>query len=146
MYDLTALCAENLPYDKPRYLMGVGTPWNILECISLGIDMFDCVMPTRNGRNGMLFTTKGVINIRNKKWATDFSVIDDGLDCETSNYYSKAYLRHLFVADEILGLQIASIHNLSFYLWLVGEARNHIIAGDFAGWKASTIEIIKQRL
>jgi queuine tRNA-ribosyltransferase len=103
-------------------------------------------MPTRNGRNGMLFTTKGVINIKNKKWATDFSVIDDGLDCETSNYYSKAYLRHLFVADEILGLQIASIHNLSFYLWLVGEARKHIIAGDFAGWKTSTREIIKQRL
>ena len=146
MYDLTALCAENLPYNKPRYLMGVGTPWNILECISLGIDMFDCVMPTRNGRNGMLFTTKGVINIRNKKWATDFSVIDDGIDCETSNYYSKAYLRHLFVADEILGLQIASIHNLAFYLWLVGEARKHIIVGDFASWKTSTIEIIKQRL
>jgi len=146
MYELTALCAENLPYNKPRYLMGVGTPWNILECISLGIDMFDCVMPTRNGRNGMLFTTKGVINIRNKKWATDFSVIDDGIDCETSNYYSKAYLRHLFVADEILGLQIASIHNLAFYLWLVGEARKHIIVGDFASWKTSTIEIIKQRL
>jgi len=146
MYELTALCAENLPYNKPRYLMGVGTPWNILECISLGIDMFDCVMPTRNGRNGMLFTTKGVINIRNKKWATDFSVIDDGIDCETSNYYSKAYLRHLFVADEILGLQIASIHNLAFYLWLVGEARKHIIVGDFTSWKTSTIEIIKQRL
>jgi len=146
MYELTALCAENLPYNKPRYLMGVGTPWNILECIGLGIDMFDCVMPTRNGRNGMLFTTKGVINIRNKKWATDFSVIDDGIDCETSNYYSKAYLRHLFVADEILGLQIASIHNLAFYLWLVGEARKHIIVGDFTSWKTSTIEIIKQRL
>ena len=146
MYDLTALCAENLPYNKPRYLMGVGTPWNILECISLGIDMFDCVMPTRNGRNGMLFTWQGVINIKNKKWATDFSVIDDGIDCETSNYYSKAYLRHLFVADEILGLQIASIHNLAFYLWLVGEARKHIIVGDFTSWKTSTIEIIKQRL
>ena len=146
MYDLTQLCTENLPYDKPRYLMGVGTPWNILECISLGVDMFDCVMPTRNGRNGMLFTTKGVINIRNKKWATDFSVIDDGLQCETSNYYSKAYLRHLFVADEILGLQIASIHNLAFYLWLVGEARKHITAGDFQAWKTSTIEVLKQRL
>jgi queuine tRNA-ribosyltransferase len=146
MYELAAICTENLPYNKPRYLMGVGTPWNILECISLGIDMFDCVMPTRNGRNGMLFTTKGVINIRNKKWATDFSVIDDGIDCETSNYYSKAYLRHLFVADEILGLQIASIHNLAFYLWLVGEARKHIIAGDFASWKSSMTEIIKQRL
>lgn len=146
MYELTALCTENLPYNKPRYLMGVGTPWNILECISLGIDMFDCVMPTRNGRNGMLFTTKGVINIRNKKWATDFSVIDDGIDCETSNYYSKAYLRHLFVADEILGLQIASIHNLAFYLWLVGEAKKHIVAGDFASWKNEMLSIIKQRL
>lgn len=146
MYELTALCTENLPYNKPRYLMGVGTPWNILECIGLGIDMFDCVMPTRNGRNGMLFTTKGVINIKNKKWATDFSVIDDGIACETSNYYSKAYLRHLFVADEILGLQIASIHNLAFYLWLVAEARKHIIAGDFPSWKASTLNIIKQRL
>jgi len=146
MYDLTALCTENLPYNKPRYLMGVGTPWNILECISLGIDMFDCVMPTRNGRNGMLFTTQGVINIKNKKWATDFSAIDGGLDCETSNYYTKAYLRHLFVADEILGLQIASIHNLAFYLWLVGEARKHIIAGDFVSWKNATLDIIKQRL
>ncbi|CAN5485838.1 tRNA guanosine(34) transglycosylase Tgt [soil metagenome] len=146
MYELTELCATNLPYDKPRYLMGVGTPWNILECINLGIDMFDCVMPTRNGRNGMLFTTKGVINIRNKKWATDFSPIDDGLDCETSNYYSKAYLRHLFVANEILGLQIASIHNLAFYLWLVGEARKHIIAGDFASWKNEMLLILKQRL
>jgi len=146
MYEICELCCDNLPANKPRYLMGVGTPWNILECISLGIDMFDCVMPTRNGRNGMLFTTKGVINIRNKKWATDFSVIDDGIDCETSNYYSKAYLRHLFVSDEILGLQIASIHNLAFYLWLVGEARKHIIVGDFTSWKTSTIEIIKQRL
>lgn len=146
MYELTALCAENLPYNKPRYLMGVGTPWNILECISLGIDMFDCVMPTRNGRNGMLFTTQGVINIKNKKWATDFSPIDAGLDCETSNYYTKAYLRHLFVADEILGLQIASIHNLAFYLWLVGEARKHIITGDFVSWKNATLDIIKQRL
>ncbi len=146
MYDFTALCAENLPVNKPRYLMGVGTPWNILECISLGIDMFDCVMPTRNGRNGMLFTTQGVINIRNKKWATDFSAIDEGLPCETSRYYSKAYLRHLFVAGEILGLQIASIQNLSFYLWLVGEARKHIIAGDFASWKPGMVEILKQRL
>ena len=146
MYDLTALCTENLPYSKPRYLMGVGTPWNILECISHGVDMFDCVMPTRNGRNGMLFTSKGVVNIRNKKWATDFSVIDDGIDCETSNYYSKAYVRHLFVAEEILGLQIASIHNLAFYLWLVGEARKHIIAGDFNSWKNNITPILKQRL
>jgi len=146
MYEFTELCANILPYDKPRYLMGVGTPWNILECIALGIDMFDCVMPTRNGRNGMLFTTKGVINIRNKKWATDFSPIDDGLTCETSNYYTKAYLRHLFVASEILGLQIASIHNLSFYLWLVGEARKHIQDGTFNSWKQSTIYTLKQRL
>lgn len=146
MYELTALCCEHLPANKPRYLMGVGTPWNILEAISLGIDMFDCVMPTRNGRNGMLFTTKGVINIKNKKWATDFSPIDDGLATESSNYYSKAYLRHLFVADEILGLQIASIHNLSFYLWLAGEARKHIIEGTFEGWKREQVELLKQRL
>lgn len=146
MYELTALCTENLPPDKPRYLMGVGTPWNILECISLGIDMFDCVMPTRNGRNGMLFTTQGVINIKNKKWATDFSPIDEGLLCETSQYYTKAYLRHLVVANEILALQIASIQNLAFYLWLVTEARKHIIEGDFTSWKSLTVEIIKQRL
>ena len=146
MYEFTALCTENLPYNKPRYLMGVGTPWNILECIGLGIDMFDCVMPTRNGRNGMLFTTGGVINITNKRWATDFSCIDENLPCETSRYYSKAYLRHLFVAKEILALQIASIHNLSFYLWLVGEARRHIQAGDFMSWKNAIIPILKQRL
>lgn len=146
MYDFAALCAENLPGNKPRYLMGVGTPWNILECIALGIDMFDCVMPTRNGRNGMLFTTQGIINIKNKKWATDFSAIDEGLPCETSRYYSKAYLRHLFVSGEILGLQLASIQNLSFYLWLVGEARNHILAGDFTSWKTGMAEIFKQRL
>lgn len=146
MYEFTALCTENLPLKKPRYLMGVGTPWNILECISLGIDMFDCVMPTRNGRNGMLFTTRGVINIRNKKWANDFSVIDGGLPGETSNYYSKAYLRHLFVAKEILGLQLASIHNLSFYLWLVTEARKHIVAGSFNAWKKEQCIILKQRL
>ena len=146
MYELSALCCEYLPKDKPRYLMGVGTPWNILENISLGIDMFDCVMPTRNGRNGMLFTTKGVINIRNKKWATDFSVIDDGLDCYTSNYYSKGYLRHLFIAGEILAMQIASIHNLTFYLHLVKQARAHIIAGDFASWKNEMIPLLKQRL
>jgi len=146
MYELTALCCEHLPADKPRYLMGVGTPWNILEAISLGIDMFDCVMPTRNGRNGMLFTTKGVINIKNKKWAADFSPIDDGLPAESSNYYSKAYLRHLFVAQEILGLQIASIQNLSFYLWLVGEARKHILAGNFESWKNEMVTVLKQRL
>ncbi|MBA4198097.1 MAG: tRNA guanosine(34) transglycosylase Tgt [Chitinophaga sp.] len=146
MYEFAALCCEHLPLNKPRYLMGVGTPWNILENISLGIDMFDCVMPTRNGRNGMLFTTKGIINIRNKKWATDFSVIDDGFECTTSNYYSKAYLRHLFVANEILALQIASIHNLSFYLWLVKEARKHILQGSFNSFKNEMITVLKQRL
>ncbi len=146
MYEFTALCTEHLPLDKPRYLMGVGTPWNLLECIDLGIDMFDCVMPTRNGRNGMLFTTQGVINIRNKKWYKDFSPIDPGLPAETSQYYTKAYLRHLFVAEEILGLQIASIHNLSFYLWLVGEARKHILDNSFSSWKKEMLEIIKRRL
>ena len=146
MYEFTELSCNILPVDKPRYLMGVGTPWNILECIALGVDMFDCVMPTRNGRNGMLFTTQGVINIKNKKWATDFSVLDDGLNNEISTYYSKAYLRHLFVAQEILGLQIASIHNLSFYLWLVGEARKKIIEGNFTSWKNEMVEVLKKRL
>ncbi len=146
MYEFTALCAENLPTNKPRYLMGVGTPWNLLECIDLGIDMFDCVMPTRNGRNGMLFTTQGVINIRNKKWAKDFSCIDPGLPSEMSQYYSKAYLRHLFIAGEILALELASIHNLSFYLWLVKEARRNILAGTYYNWKLDTLELIKQRL
>ncbi|MBO9571289.1 MAG: tRNA guanosine(34) transglycosylase Tgt, partial [Chitinophagaceae bacterium] len=119
MYELTALCCDNLPVEKPRYLMGVGTPWNILECISMGIDMFDCVMPTRNGRNAMLFTTKGIINIDNKKWEKDFSVIDDGFDSPVSNYYSKSYLRHLIKSKEILGLTIASVHNLAFYMHVV---------------------------
>ncbi|MEO6071459.1 MAG: tRNA guanosine(34) transglycosylase Tgt, partial [Chitinophagaceae bacterium] len=119
MYEICALCCDNLPVNKPRYLMGVGTPWNILECIALGVDMFDCVMPTRNGRNAMLFTTKGVINIDNKKWEQDFSPLDEGLDCEVSTYYNKAYLRHLFKAGELLALTIASIQNLAFYLWLV---------------------------
>ena len=146
MYEFTALCAEHLPYHKPRYLMGVGTPWNILECISLGIDMFDCVMPTRNGRNGMLFTTNGVINIKNKKWATDFSVLDEGLSNNISQYYTKAYLRHLFAAGEYLALQLASIQNLAFYLWLVVEARQQIINGTFASWKTEMIERVKQRL
>ncbi len=146
MYELTALCTENLPVQKPRYLMGVGTPWNILECISLGIDIFDCVMPTRNGRNGMIFTTQGVINIKNKKWSDDFSPIDEGLPCETSQYYTKAYLRHLVAANEILALQIATIQNLAFYLWLVTEARKHIIEDDFASWKLLTVDIVKQRL
>lgn len=146
MYEMCGLCCEALPQDKPRYLMGVGTPWNILECISLGVDMFDCVMPTRNGRNGMLFTTKGVINIKNKKWENDFSPIDDGLDCHSSNFYSKAYLRHLFIANELLALNIASIQNLSFYLHLVAEARKHIQLGDFTSWKNQIIPVLKQRL
>ncbi len=146
MYEMCGLCCEYLPADKPRYLMGVGTPWNILENISLGIDMFDCVMPTRNGRNGMLFTSQGVVNIKNKKWANDFGPIDEGIDCHTSNFYSKAYLRHLFVANEILGLQIASVHNLAFYLHLVKQARTHILQGDFTQWKNNIIPQLKQRL
>src|SRR5688572_17298491 len=146
MYEICQLCCENLPVNKPRYLMGVGTPWNILECISLGVDMFDCVMPTRNGRNAMLFTTKGVINIDNKKWEFDFSPIDDGMADGVSNFYSKSYLRHLMKSGEILGLTIASIHNLSFYLWLVSESRKHIIDGDFIAWKKSQSEIFKTRL
>jgi queuine tRNA-ribosyltransferase len=146
MYEICQLCCESLPTEKPRYLMGVGTPWNILECIALGIDMFDCVMPTRNGRNAMLFTTKGVINIDNKKWEQDFSPIDDGLDSEFSHYYSKAYVRHLFKAGELLGLTIASVQNLAFYLWLVKEARKHILAGDFLSWKEEMIPILKTRL
>jgi queuine tRNA-ribosyltransferase len=146
LYDFTALCCENLPVQKPRYLMGVGTPWNILEAIDLGVDMFDCVMPTRNGRNGMVFTSQGVINIKNLKWAKDFSPLDPGLPNEMSQYYTKAYCRHLFMADEILGLQLASIQNLSFYLWLVGEARKHIQLGDYSSWKTSMVPQISQRL
>jgi queuine tRNA-ribosyltransferase len=146
MYEMCSHVCSILPADKPRYLMGVGTPLNILENIALGVDMFDCVMPTRNGRNGMLFTTNGIINIKNKKWENDFSCIDDGLDCFASKNYSKAYLRHLFVANEILGLQIASIQNLSFYLHLVTEARAQIIAGTFTPWKNSISKIIGQRL
>lgn len=146
MYEFTELCCDILPKQKPRYLMGVGTPWNILESIALGVDMFDCVMPTRNGRNAMLFTSKGVINIDNKKWEKDFSAIDDGIDCIMSNYYSKAYLRHLMKAKEFLGLTIASVHNLAFYMWLVGEARQHIIAGDFSSWKEGMVVQLQQRL
>ncbi len=146
MYEICALCCDYLPVQRPRYLMGVGTPWNILECISLGIDMFDCVMPTRNGRNAMLFTSKGIINIDNKKWEKDFSPIDDGIECEVSNFYNKAYLRHLIKSKEILGLQIASIHNLAFYLDIVAKARKHILEGDFSSWKNEMIEIWQQRL
>ena len=146
MYGICDYCCDHLPVSKPRYLMGVGTPWNILECISLGIDMFDCVMPTRNGRNAMLFTTKGVINIDNKKWEHDFSPIDEGLDCEVSNYYSKSYLRHLIKSKELLGLSIGSIHNLAFYRWLVAEARKRIMKGSFLSWKNEMVELLKTRL
>ncbi|MFN0081262.1 MAG: tRNA guanosine(34) transglycosylase Tgt [Ferruginibacter sp.] len=146
MYEFTELCCDILPVNKPRYLMGVGTPWNILENIALGVDMFDCVMPTRNGRNAMLFTSKGIINIDNKKWENDFSVIDDGIDCPTSNFYCKAYLRHLFKGKEYLGLTIASVHNLAFYLWLVTEARAQIIAGTFTGWKNEMVVRLQTRL
>ena len=146
MYDICQVCCEALPVERPRYLMGVGTPWNILECIALGVDMFDCVLPTRNGRNAMLFTSKGVINIDNKKWEMDFSPIDDGIDSTISNYYSKAYLRHLIKAKEILGLTIASVHNLAFYLHLVEEARKHILQGDFLSWKREAVDVLKTRL
>jgi queuine tRNA-ribosyltransferase len=146
MYEMTAICCEHLPLDKPRYLMGVGTPWNILENISLGVDMFDCVMPTRNARHGLLFTTQGVINIKNKKWANDFSLIDEALENDFSNYYSKAYLRHLIASGEALGAIIASVHNLSFYLWLVTEAREKIKQDIFTSWKNEMITILKVRL
>ncbi|MBL7737553.1 MAG: tRNA guanosine(34) transglycosylase Tgt [Chitinophagaceae bacterium] len=146
MYDLCSLCCSRLPADKPRYLMGVGTPWNILECISRGVDMFDCVMPTRNGRNAMLFTTEGVINIDNKKWEKDFSPLDTGFESPVSNYYSKAYLRHLIKSKEILGLTIASVHNLAFYVHLVTEARQRILSGDFAGWQKEQSVRLRTRL
>lgn len=146
MYRSTELVCSILPADKPRYLMGVGTPANILECIALGVDMFDCVMPTRNGRNGMLFTTQGIINIKNKKWENDQSPIDATLGGYVSRAYAKGYLRHLIHSKEMLGAQIASLQNLSFYLWLVGEARRHIIEGDFADWKKQILPQISQRL
>ena len=146
MYEMTEWVCNFLPKEKPRYLMGVGTPVNILECIALGIDMFDCVMPTRNGRNGMLFTANGIINMKNKKWQKDYSFIDESLENGVSNFYSKAYLRHLFIAEEILALQIASIHNLSFYLWLVKEARAQIIAGTFTSWKNKMVKQLAHRL
>jgi queuine tRNA-ribosyltransferase len=146
MYAMTSLVCSILPADKPRYLMGVGTPENILECIALGIDMFDCVMPTRNARNGMLFTTEGIINIRNEKWKDDLSPIDPGLNGYASTFYSKAYLRHLIINKEILGAQIASIHNLCFYLWLVSEARTKIQEGTFVNWINSMVKKVSQRL
>ena len=146
MYDMIEVVNEILPADRPRYLMGVGTPANILEAIDRGVDMMDCVMPTRNGRNGMLFTPDGIMNMRNKKWADDFSPIDETSDCFVDRVYSKAYLRHLFIAQELLAMQIASIHNLAFYLWLVREARKHIIAGDFKTWKTGMMERVTRRL
>lgn len=146
MYDMIEAVNEILPADRPRYLMGVGTPANILEAIDRGVDMMDCVMPTRNGRNGMLFTPDGIMNMRNKKWADDFSPIDETSDCFVDRVYSKAYLRHLFIAQELLAMQIASIHNLAFYLWLVQEARKHIIAGDFKAWKTGMMERVTRRL
>ncbi len=146
MYETIDYVNDILPQDKPRYLMGVGTPENILESIALGIDMFDCVMPTRNARNGMLFTTQGIINIRNEKWKDDYSPIDENLGGYTSTFYSKAYLRHLVKCDEILAAQIASVHNLTFYLWLVGQAREHILAGDFTEWKKVMVKKVMERL
>lgn len=146
MYEMTELVTDILPKDKPRYLMGVGTPANILECIALGIDMFDCVMPTRNARNGMLFTTQGIINIKNEKWKDDFSPIDPGLDGYASNFYTKAYLRHLIKSEELLAAMIASVHNLSFYLWLVGQAREQIVQGTFKAWKDKMVIQCMQRL
>ncbi|MGL5683548.1 MAG: tRNA guanosine(34) transglycosylase Tgt [Marinifilaceae bacterium] len=146
MYAMIEVVNAILPQEKPRYLMGVGTPENILEAIALGVDMFDCVMPTRNGRNGMIFTTEGIINIKNKKWERDFSPIDPMALSYVDTDYSKAYLRHLIKCDEVLGIQICSIHNLSFYLWLVREARKHIMAGDFAEWKDITVKRVMRRL
>jgi queuine tRNA-ribosyltransferase len=146
MYEMTGLVCEILPKNKPRYLMGVGTPANILECIALGVDMFDCVMPTRNGRNGMLFTSEGIINIKNEKWKSDFSPLDPQVGGYVNTFYSKAYLRHLIVAGELLGGQIASLQNLSFYLWLVGQARQHILAGTFGEWKKQMMEKVTRRL
>lgn len=146
MYEITDLVTDILPQDKPRYLMGVGTPWNILECIALGVDQFDCVMPTRNARNGMLFTWNGVMNMKNAKWKDDFSPLDESGTSYVDSYYSKAYVRHLFVAEEYLGKQIASVHNLAFYLDLVQTARKHILDGDFTEWKNRILPQLKQRL
>ena len=146
MYEMIKVVNDILPTDKPRYLMGVGTPANILEAIDRGVDTMDCVMPTRNGRNGMLFTRNGIMNMRNKKWADDFSPIDEGGASIVDEVYSRAYLRHLFVSQELLAMQIASIHNLAFYLWLVKEARKHIIDGDFKAWKTQMVENVTRRL
>ena len=146
MYEMIEIVNEILPKDKPRYLMGVGTPQNILEGIERGVDMFDCVMPTRNGRNGMLFTSQGIMNMRNEKWKNDFSPLDEFGTSYVDSTYTKAYLRHLFISQELLAMQIASIHNLAFYLWLVGQARNHIIAGNFVAWKREMMPRLGRRL
>ena len=146
MYEMIEVVNDILPLDRPRYLMGVGTPANMLEAIDRGVDMMDCVMPTRNGRNGMLFTRHGIMNMRNRKWADDFSPLQDDGPSLVDHIYSKAYLRHLFIAQELLALQIASIHNLAFYLWLMGEARRHIIDGDFKAWKAQMVVDVMRRL
>lgn len=146
MYEMIQLVNTILPQNKPRYLMGVGTPANILEAIECGVDMFDCIMPTRNGRNGQLFTKNGIMNMRNQKWANDFSPIEEDGASFVDTLYTKAYLRHLFIVNEILALQIASIHNLAFYLWLVKEARKHIIEGDFSAWKRSMVENVSRRI
>ena len=146
MYEMIEVVNEILPKDKPRYLMGVGTPANLLEGIERGVDMFDCVMPTRNGRNACLFTSEGIMNMRNKKWEDDFSPIDPAGTASVDTFYTKAYLHHLFKAQELLALEIASIHNLAFYLWLVGEARKHIINGDFSTWKSMMMRRVTNRL
>ena len=146
MYDIAELVCEILPKNKPRYLMGVGTPWNLLECISRGVDMFDCVLPTRNARHGLLYTREGIINIKNKKWENDHNPIDPGGPCKTSRVHSKAYLRHLVHSGELLGGQLASIHNLSFFLWLVRESRKRIISGEFRTWKTDMLEKLDRRL
>ncbi len=146
MYEMIEIVNDILPEDKPRYLMGVGTPANILEAIDRGVDMMDCVMPTRNGRNGMLFTRNGIMNMRNKKWADDFSPLDEGGAAWVDEVYSKAYVRHLFISSEILAMQIASVHNLAFYLWLVKEARRHIVERDFKSWKSDMVERVTRRL
>ncbi len=146
MYSMIEITNEILPADRPRYLMGVGTPVNILEAIDRGVDMMDCVMPTRNGRNGTLFTPEGTMNMRNAKWANDFSPLQPDGPSFVDRIYSKAYVRHLFAANELLGMQIASIHNLAFYLWLVGEARKHIVDGTFPQWKKQMVEKLGRRL
>ena len=146
MYEMIEVVNEILPADRPRYLMGVGTPANILEAIDRGVDMMDCVMPTRNGRNGMIFTRNGIINLKNKKWENDFGPLDPGGPSVVDEEYSRAYLRHLFTAHELLGMQIASIHNLAFYLWLVREARKHILTGDFKSWKEEMVVNVTRRL